>query len=175
MPARRGELFESSASRVVPIGALLFPFATPAGALAMQVFPKTDDALTAAPVVQLESEPPAKLTVYPPIPSQLAEGRVVIQYKTDNLHIRPVFGAAALAVSPRIGHLHITVDGAPWRWLDASNEPVTVNGLPAGPHDILIELVDPTHKTIDAELVSFVVPSRPGPASAAPAEGGSHG
>jgi hypothetical protein len=112
-----------------------------------------------APVVQLDSEPPARLIVFAPIPSQLEKGRVVIQYCTENLQIRPVFGAEALRVSPRIGHLHITVDGAPWRWLDASNEPVIVNGLPAGAHTILIELVDPTHKTIVRQLVSFVIPS----------------
>jgi hypothetical protein len=84
---------------------------------------------------------------------------VVIRYCTENLQIRPVFGEDALRVSPRIGHLHITVDGASWRWLDASNEPVIVNGLPSGPHTILIELVDPTHKTIDRHLVRFVIPT----------------
>src|SRR6185436_1640133 len=31
-------------------------------------------------------------------------------YPTENVHILPVFGPAALAISPRIGHLHITVD-----------------------------------------------------------------
>jgi hypothetical protein len=118
------------------------------------------EAPSAAPVVQLQSEPSARLITYPPIPSQLAEGRVVIQYRTENLIIRPVFGEAALGVSPRIGHLHITVDGASWRWLDASNEPVIVNGLPPGQHTILIELVTPTHKTIDKQLVSFAIPPR---------------
>jgi hypothetical protein len=52
----------------------------------------------------------------PPLADQLAHGRVVIQYRTENLHIVPVFGPAALAVSPRIGHIQVTVDDAPWRW-----------------------------------------------------------
>jgi hypothetical protein len=113
-----------------------------------------------APVTQGTAQPPARLIVYPPVPSQLAHGRVVLQYRTENLFIRPVFGPAALEVSPRIGHLHITVDGASWRWLDASNEPAVINGLPPGPHKVLIELVDPTHRTIDQQSVSFTVPEK---------------
>jgi len=45
----------------------------------------------------------------------LAQGRVVIQYRAENLRIVPVFGPAALNVLPRIGHIHVTVDDAPWR------------------------------------------------------------
>ena len=85
-------------------------------------------------------------------------GRVVIQYRTENLHIVPVYGPAALAVSPRVGHLHVTVDDLPWHWLDASGEPLTLNGLPAGPHKIRVELANANHKIIDAQTVSFVVP-----------------
>ena len=33
-----------------------------------------------------------------------------------------MFGPNALDVSPRIGHIHVTVDDAPWRWADASGE-----------------------------------------------------
>ncbi|GAB3220523.1 hypothetical protein GCM10027423_52200 [Spirosoma arcticum] len=83
---------------------------------------------------------------------------MVVQYRTENLHIVPVYGPAALDVSPRIGHLHVTVDDAAWHWLDASNEPLTIKGLPAGPHRILIELADPVHKVIDAKTIDFVIP-----------------
>jgi hypothetical protein len=62
------------------------------------------------PFVALANEPPPRLIADAPIPSQLAEGRVVIRYCVHNLRILPVFGAAALGVSPRLGHLHITVD-----------------------------------------------------------------
>jgi hypothetical protein len=120
--------------------------------------PTARDIRGPAPVVPLASEPAAKLVVDPPLPESLAQGRVVIQYRTENLRILPVYGAAALDVSPRIGHLHITVDSAPWRWLDASNEPIIVNKLPPGPHHILIELVDPTHKVIEAQTVHFTIP-----------------
>lgn len=112
----------------------------------------------AAAVVPLTSESPPILVVDDPLPGPLALGRVVVQYRTENFHIVPVYGPAALDVSPRIGHLHITVDDAPWHWLDASNEPITLNGFPAGKHKLLIELADPTHKVVAAQSVTFIVP-----------------
>jgi Family of unknown function (DUF6130) len=116
------------------------------------------DVRGAAPVVPLASQPPAKIIVDPPLAEPLSFGRVVIQYRTENVHIAPVYGPAALAVSPRLGHLHVSVDGLPWHWLDASNEPLTLNGLPAGPHKILVELANANHKIIDSQTVNFVVP-----------------
>jgi hypothetical protein len=83
---------------------------------------------------------------------------VVVQYRAENLRIVPVFGPAALAVSPRIGHVHITVDDAPWRWADASGEPLIVNGLLAGMHKVLVELVDANHRQLDRQIVEFVIP-----------------
>ena len=111
-----------------------------------------------APVIPLASQPPARLVVDSPLPESLASGRVVVRYRTENLRILPVFGPAALDVSPRIGHLHVTVDGGPWRWVDSSGEPLIINKLPPGPHKILVELVDPTHKVIDATTIYFVIP-----------------
>lgn len=61
----------------------------------------------------------------------------------------PVFGPAALGVSPRVGHLRVTVDGLPWHWVDASGEPLTVGHFHAGQHRILIELADANHRTLD--------------------------
>jgi len=66
----------------------------------------------ATELVVIQDEPPAKLVVDQPIPEQLALGRVMIQYRTENLRIEPVFGKGALSVSPRVGHLHYTVDDA---------------------------------------------------------------
>ena len=103
-------------------------------------------------------EPPAKIIVDPPLADSLAQGRVVIQYRAENLRIVQVFGPAALDVSPRIGHIHVTVDDAPWRWADASGEPLIINGLPAGPHKVLVELVDANHRTLDKRVVTFSVP-----------------
>jgi hypothetical protein len=85
---------------------------------------------------------------------------VFIRYRTENLRVVPVFGTGALAVSPRIGHVHITVDEGPWHFVDASGETVIVVGLPPGPHTVLIELADPTHRVIASERVRFIVPAR---------------
>jgi hypothetical protein len=114
-----------------------------------------------AAVVPLTEQPPAKMVIDPPLPDQLANGHVVIQYRTENLRIMPVFGPAAAAVLPRIGHLHVTLDDAPWHWADTSNQEMIVSGLPPGPHKILIELADANHKVLDQGVVKFEVPRRP--------------
>ena len=92
-----------------------------------------------AAVVPLASEPAPRIVIDPPLADPLDQGRVVIQYRADNLRIVSVFGPAALEVSPRIGHIYVTVDDAPWHWAGASGEPVILNGFPAGPHKVLIE------------------------------------
>jgi hypothetical protein len=43
-------------------------------------------------------------------------------------------------------------------WADASGEPFIINGLPAGPHKVLIELVNANHQTLDKAVVTFVIP-----------------
>ena len=111
-----------------------------------------------SPLVAIDNEAPARLIVDPPLPDQLAQGLVFIQYRTENLRVLPVFGKGALDVSPRIGHVHITVDDAPWHFVDASGETVIVVGLPPGPHKVLFELADPTHRVITSETVSFTLP-----------------
>jgi hypothetical protein len=114
------------------------------------------------PVIPLTSkEPPAKIITYPPLAEPLASrGVAIIQYCTQNLHLVPVFGPNALAVSPRIGHLHVTVDDASWVWADASSNPIILMGLPPGPHKVLIELADANHHILDQSLVAFVVPEK---------------
>jgi Family of unknown function (DUF6130) len=114
-----------------------------------------------SPLVAIENEAPAKLIVDPPLPEQLAQGRVFIQYRTENLRVLPVFGKGALEVSPRVGHVHITVDDAPWHFVDASGETVIVVGLAPGSHQVLFELADPTHRVIGSEIVRFTIPTIP--------------
>jgi len=120
------------------------------------------DAKGATPLVAIPNEPPAKLVVDPPIPEQLALGRVFIQYRTENLRILPVFGNAALSVSPRVGHLHYYVDGQSWPIVDTSGETVVLVGLKPGPHTVRLELADATHKPISgaSQLVEFSVPQK---------------
>jgi hypothetical protein len=42
--------------------------------------------------------------------------------------------------------------------VDASGETLILVGLKPGPHKVLIELADPTHKVITSETVKFTVP-----------------
>ncbi|MCW6511711.1 DUF6130 family protein [Hyphomicrobiales bacterium BP6-180914] len=113
-----------------------------------------------SPLVAIENEPPPRLIVDPPLPEPLALGRVFIQYRAENLRIVPVFGKGALQVSPRIGHVHISVDDAPWHFVDASGETLILVGLEPGPHHVLVELADPTHHVIDRQTVRFLVPKQ---------------
>jgi Family of unknown function (DUF6130) len=114
-----------------------------------------------SPLIAIKNEPPPKLIVDSPLDEPLSRGLVFIQYRAENLRVVPVFGAGALDVSPRIGHVHITVDDAPWHFVDASGETIIVVGLKPGPHQVLVELADPTHHVVDSKTVSFDVPLRP--------------
>lgn len=111
-------------------------------------------------LIAIEGEPVPRLIVDPPLAEPLSRGLVFIQYRTEHLRVLPVFGHGALSVSPRIGHLHITVDDAPWHFVDSSGETVIVVGLDSGPHKVLFELADPVHKIITRETVQFTVPDR---------------
>ena len=114
----------------------------------------------ATPYIELKNEPAPKLIVDPPLPDLLAQGVVWIQWRAENVHILPVFGKGALSASPRIGHLHVHVDDLPWWWADPSNvNTIDLAGMPAGPHKILIELVDANHQVFpgQSQTVTFTV------------------
>jgi quercetin dioxygenase-like cupin family protein len=114
-----------------------------------------------ASVIPLASEPPAKILIDPPLPGPLASrGVAIIQYCTENLHLVPVFGPNALAVSPRVGHIHVRVDDASWVWADASGNPIILMGLSPGPHKVFIELEDANHHPLDQGTVTFVIPEK---------------
>ena len=127
------------------------------------VAPSARDILGPSPLLAVENEPAAKLIVDPPLPEALALGKVYIQYRTENLRLMPVFGQGALDVSPRIGHVHITVDDAPWHFVDASGETIIIVGLNPGLHSVLIELAGPTHQKIASQTVEFTIPPRSKP------------
>jgi hypothetical protein len=111
-----------------------------------------------SPLVAIQHEPPPQLIVDPPLAGPLAAGKVFIQYRAEHVRIVPVFGQGALDVSPRIGHVHITVDDAHWHFVDASGETVILVGLPPGPHRVLFELANPIHQVITSQTVQFTVP-----------------
>jgi Family of unknown function (DUF6130) len=119
----------------------------------------------ASPYAAIENEPMPKLIVDPPLPEALAKGIFWAQYRVENVRIVQVFGAGARQISPRIGHLHITVDDLPWWWADASdNNTVDIAGLPAGPHKVTIALVDADHNVFPGQVVTltFSVPEHDG-------------
>jgi hypothetical protein len=115
------------------------------------------------PFIPIGMEPPAKLIVDPPNPQALAAvGVALIQYRTENVHIVPIFGPAALTVFPRVGHLHINVDDLPWHWADASDTgTIDIKDLPPGPHKVTIDLVDGNHQLFpgQSKTVMFTVPA----------------
>ena len=112
-----------------------------------------------SPLMAIDNEPAPRLIVDPPLPEALALGHVFIQYRTEHLRVLPVFGEGALHVSPRVGHVHITVDDSGWHFVDASGETVILVGLRPGPHRVLFELADPTHRVITTQTVTFTVPT----------------
>jgi hypothetical protein len=117
----------------------------------------------ASPYVAVNNEPAPKLIVDPPLPEGVAIGVYWAQYRVENLRIVQVFGPEARQVSPRVGHLHITVDDLPWWWADASdNNTVDIANLPPGKHKVRIQLVDSDHTVFPGQEVThtFTVPAR---------------
>jgi len=115
-----------------------------------------------APVIPLTSQqPPAKIVIDPPLAGPLASrGVAIIQYCAENLHIVAVFGPNAVAVSPRVGHIHVAVDDATWVWADASGNPIILQNLSPGTHKVRIDLVDANHQPLDKGAITFIVPEK---------------
>ena len=130
-------------------------------ALALAAGQPSSDMEKATPFLPIQDELPAKLFVDPPLAEPLAQrGAAVIPYRTENFRILPIFGPAAKEVSPRAGHLHVSVDDLNWHWADAGdNSTVVVVGLSPGGHSVLIELALPDHQVIAGQRVNFTVPS----------------
>jgi hypothetical protein len=126
----------------------------------------TKEVREVSPYVAIENEAPPKLIVDPtPLAAGLAHDIVWIQYHAENVRIVPVFGAGALKVSPRIGHLHVHLDDLHWGWVEATpdNNTISVAGLPPGQHKMLVELVDANHHVFAGcaectQTVTFTVP-----------------
>lgn len=111
-------------------------------------------------ILPLESEMPSKLIAHPPLAEALARGVVIIQYRTEHIRIMPIFGKAAGDVSPRLGHLHVTVDDWKGTWAHSSEDPIILVGLTPGTHRVLLEVADPTHHILTSTTVSFIVPEK---------------
>lgn len=116
-------------------------------------------------ILPLASEAAPKLIPYPPLPEPLARGVVIVQFRTEHFRVMPLFGKTAVELSPRIGHLHVTVDDAPGTWAHTSEDPIIVVGLTPGAHKLRLELADPNHKILATEIVPVTVPDLKAPAS----------
>lgn len=124
--------------------------------LATSAFAQSHSASTLLPI---ENEPAPKLIVEAPLPGPLARGVALIPYRVENFRILPVLGADALKLSPRVGHLHVTLNDLPWHWADfGGTGTIVVAPLPPGQHKLTIELADPTHRVIATQTVTFTVP-----------------
>ena len=112
-------------------------------------------------VVPIDNEPAARLIVEPPLPGPLARGVVFIPYRVENFRVLPVGGPAARNLSPRAGHLHITVDDLPWQSADyGQSNTVILVGMPRGEHKVLIELVDAEGNVFTGQTVTFHSPGK---------------
>jgi hypothetical protein len=112
-------------------------------------------------VVPIDNEPAARLIVEPPLPGPLARGVVFIPYRVENFRVLAVGGPAARNLSPRAGHLHITVDDLPWQWADyGQSNTVILVGMPRGEHKVLIELVDAEGNVFTGQTVTFHSPGK---------------
>jgi len=115
-----------------------------------------------SPYNAVENAPAARLIVDSPLLDLLAHGVVQIQYRVENVRILSVFGAGALDVSPRVGHLHVRVDDLPWWWAETADNNNTIDfaGVPPGQHKVRVELVDANHNILNGQAVtvSFAVP-----------------
>lgn len=108
--------------------------------------------------IEATSEPPAQFASATVLPAPLARGVVVIAFHADHLKLIPVYGDAAIAVTPRVGHVHITLDELTWHWLQASEELIVIQGLPKGPHHVVLDLADPAHHVLATKRLDFVIP-----------------
>ncbi len=113
-------------------------------------------------VVTVEKEPAPTLTIEQPLPGPLANGVAFIPYRVEHLRILPIGGPAATKVSPRVGHLHITVDDLPWAWADyGQSDTIILINLPRGEHKVLVEVVDPEGGLLTSRSITFESPGKP--------------
>jgi uncharacterized protein DUF6130 len=114
-------------------------------------------------LVSIENEPAPRLFVEQPLPGPLAQGVVFIPYRVENLRILPLAGPVARIMSPRVGHLHITVDDLPWFWADfGQSNTIVLAGLSRGEHKVRLELVDAEGTVFTAHTVTFQAPGKEG-------------
>ena len=113
-----------------------------------------------SPLVPNKNEAAPALYLGEPIPEALMRGALVVPYRVENLRILPILGPGAGEVSPRVGHLHVTIDDLPWHWADFSenSQTIVVVGLAPGQHKLTVALADPNHHVYTSQTLTFTIP-----------------
>jgi hypothetical protein len=105
------------------------------------------------------------VTILSPLPGEAVQGVAVIRFRTENVSITSPFLPAVEGGGPfPPGHLHVSVDGAPWHWIHSTSDPVVITPLPAGEHTVELELAGADHRPLDVQSVHFTVVARTAPA-----------
>ncbi|PTV55593.1 hypothetical protein DBL04_05245 [Acinetobacter seifertii] len=107
-----------------------------------------------SPMQQKDNTP--HLIIDSPTDHQVIKGVVIIRWHAQNIRILSVYGDAALAVKPKLGHLHVSLDHNSWHWVQASEEPIVLQGLTPGEHTVSLDLADATHQVLDHQTLTFV-------------------
>jgi hypothetical protein len=61
-------------------------------------------------------------------------------------------------IGPQRARPPLTLDGTAVTQGQQSEEPLIINKRSSGPHNILVEMVNPTHKVIEGKTITFQVP-----------------
>ena len=98
------------------------------------------------------------ITIQSPTPGELVHGVAIIRFQVENVSIASPFQPTDERSGPLpAGHLHVTVDGAPWHWVHATADPVVITPLPPGEHTVALELAGADHRPLVARSVRFTV------------------
>ena len=106
----------------------------------------------------------ASVTIQSPTTGEIVQGVAVIRFRVENVSIASPFLPKEQHRGPLpAGHLHVSVDGAPWHWVHATSDPVVVTPLPPGEHTVDLELAGADHRPLDVQSVRFTVAARKPP------------
>ena len=82
------------------------------------------------------------LELYEPRADFLKEGYVYFEFSVKNFTILPLYTEVndedVTKLKPKIGHLHVMVDGSGWSWIHSSVAPVYFGPLTKGDHTIRV-------------------------------------
>jgi hypothetical protein len=103
-----------------------------------------------------------KLTLFEPDAEILKGGYVYLSFRVENMIVLPLYseiaGSEVTDLKPKVGHLHVSVDGSEWSWIHASTDPIYLGKLSRGAHTIKVELADASHKVFDVKTMHLFAP-----------------